>query len=118
MPHLIVYYPRFVAAPPRDPNIPATSSRANHVASGATTSGPVIPPGPTSGAYFGHSNSASTTADQSDETRTLRGHGPEGTDSTTAGGSGRGDKTPTRDRKGIISGNSGMVHSVLGLVYY
>ena len=103
MPNLIVYYPRFVPAPPRDPNnIPGTSSGANNLASG-----PAIPPG-INGPHLGHSSS---TADQSDETRTLRGHGIEGTGSTTPGKSGRGDKTPTR------RGNSGMMHGALGPIY-
>lgn len=108
MPNLIVYYPRFVVAPPRDPNqidhnIPGTASRANNLASG-----PVIPPGP-DGQPSGHSSS---TADQSDETRTLRGHGTEGTGSTTPGRSGRGDKTPTRHTR-----DSGTVHGALYPVY-
>lgn len=117
MPNLIVYYPRFVAAPPRDPNqinqnIPGTSSRANRLASGPATSGSVIPPG--------DPHSASSTADHFDETRTLKGQGIKGTGSTTPRGSGKGDKTPTRhhpDRESVVSGNSGMTYGTLGSIY-
>lgn len=115
MPHLIVYYPRFVAAPPRDPNkidrnVPGTSSRTNRLASG---------PGASSGSHSGHPNAASSTADQLDETRTVREHETEGTGSTTPGASGRGDKTPTRppqDRDSVASGHSGMGHGALAPV--
>ena len=125
MPHLIVYHPRFVAAPPRDPNKidrnnPGTSSRTNHLAPGQATSGPANPPGPNGGPHLGYSNAASSTADQLDETRTLKGHGTEGNGTTTPRGSGRGDKTPTRhpqDRDSVASGNSGMVHAVPDPVY-
>jgi len=110
MPNLIVYYPRFVAAPPRDPNQidhngPGPSSRANRLASGPAAPGPAVPPGGP------HLQSASSTADQLDETRTLKGQGIEGTGSTTPREPGKGDTTPTRhpyDRGSVASGNSGM----------
>jgi hypothetical protein len=122
MPNLIVYYPRFIAAPPRDPNQidrnpPGTSSRANRLASGPATPGSVIPPGPSSDPHSAHSKSASSTADQLDETRTLRGQVTEGTGSKTPRESGRGDKTPTRyhqERDSVVSGNSGIIHGIIG----
>ncbi len=125
MPNLIVYYPRFVAAPPRDPNqtnhnIPGTSSRANRLASGPATSSSVIPPGPPGDPHSSHSNSASSTADQLDGTRTPKGQGVKGTGSTTPRESGKGDKTPTRhqqDRDSVVSGNSGMMLGTLGPIY-
>lgn len=121
MPNLIVYYPRFVAAPPRDPNqIPGTSSRANRLASGQAASGSVVPPGPSGDPHSSHSKSASSPADQLDGTRTPKGQGIKGTGSTTPRGSGKGDKTPTRyqqDRDSVVSGNSGMMHGILGPIY-
>jgi len=123
MPNLIVYYPRFVAAAPRDPNqidrnTPGTSSRANRLASGPATSGPVVPPGPPGDPHSAHSKSS--TADQLDETRTLRGQVIGGSGSKTPRESGKGDKTPTRhqqDRESVVSGNSGMMHGITGPFY-